>query len=410
MAGFDCVRDRFLVILQRTLCGVLALSAIVRMAVAAPAADEAVPPAPLSSSSSLPFASDSEKSEMQSAGPAPRLTMPIILFAPWLDASNGSFTANVPQQWVVSGGRSPTSTADVAQALRVSVADDRIDVFINDPDLIARQVPDVMTTAIAQYREGQVIHDASGAPLLLESYRSGAQFAQDYVWEKLCKTPLFTGGGEQREAAERVNARDLQPLGEHLGVRLRASIGDAYFRCGTRLGYVSATTLSMSPRQGPGAEGWVVFRVAGFMTEKSVDVRLAMYVLQEMEASLRIEPLPTPHDADQPAVTTDPLQPARKALAATLAQLASDEADAGRGSLVGPSSEVLPLSFRLPGARGGRSDVVVEEPDAGEDTLWGNRKVLLAYPHGWVDTMGSVMMTQDTQPPDLGNWKPVKLR
>jgi hypothetical protein len=369
-----------------------------------PAAADATGSAP------LPFASDSEKAEMKGATPAAGLTMPIILFTPWLDAANGSFTASIPQDWIVSGGRSTTSTADVAQALRVSVADDRIDVFVNDPDIIPRQVPDVMTTTLGQFREGQVIHDAIGNPALLQSYRSGAQFAQDYVWQKLCTTPLFTGGGEQRETADRLNVRDLQAQGQSLHLQLKATIGDTYFRCGSRLGYVSATTLSISPRQGPGAAAWMVFRVSGFMAEKSVDVRLALYVLHQMEASLHTEPLPTPHDADQPVVAPDPLQPARKALAEALAQLASKQTENERGSLVGPSSEVLPLAWRLPGARGGHSDVVVEEPDAGEDPLWGSRKVLLAYPNFWVDTLGSVMATQSAQPPELGSWKPVKLR
>lgn len=371
----------------------------------APAQDSAPPAA---ASAPLPFASDSEKAEMQGTAAASGLTLPIILFTPWLDVSNGSFTANVPQQWLVSGGRSPNSTADVAQALRVSTADERIQVFINDPDLIPRQVPDVMTTTLSQFREGQVIHDAAGQPLLLETYRSGAEFAQDYVWQKLCTTPQFTGGGEQREPAERLNARDLQVLGQHLGIHLRVTIGDTYFRCGTRLGYVSATTLSYGPRQLPGAAGWQVLRISGFITEKSVDARLALYALHEMEASLKLDPQPLPKDSDAPAVMTDPLLPARAALAETLSQLAARQAEAERGSLVGPASEVLPVGWRLPGARGGRSDVVVEEPDAGEDPLWGSRKVLLAYPYLWVDATGSLLATQDARPPGLGSWMPVR--
>jgi hypothetical protein len=347
---------------------------------------------------------------MQGTSAAAGLTMSIINFTPWLDASNGSFTANVPQQWMVSGGRSPNSTADVAQALRVSVADERIKVFVNDPDLIARQAPDVMTTTLAHYHEGQVIHDVDGNPVLLEAYRTGAQFAQDYVWQKLCNAPLFTGGGERREAAEKLNQRDLSSLGLRLGLRLRVTIGDTYFRCGTQLGYAAATTLSISPRQGSGAETWVAYRVSGLLAEKSVDVRLAMYVLHEIEASLRVEPPPAPHDAATPEVAVDPLQPARKAIAANLALLAAQAADEERGSLVGPASEALPMDWRLPGARGGRSDVVVEETDASEDPLWGSRKAQSAYPHLWVDMLGSVMATQGEQAPDLGSWKPVRKR
>src|SRR5215472_14438427 len=119
--------------------------------------------------------------------------LPVVIFTTWRDPREGAFTLSVPQGWQVTGGAMRRSAVDITHVVRASTPDGRVQIFINDADIVAHEVPNQLT-AMACYREGQMTKGAWGGPVLLERYRNGSQFAQEYIPKKICSHAEFTGG------------------------------------------------------------------------------------------------------------------------------------------------------------------------------------------------------------------------
>jgi hypothetical protein len=119
----------------------------------------------------------------------------VVLFQSWHDPKEGAFTVNVPQGWRIFGGVSRRAAVDIRHVVRAEDPTGRIRIFLDDPDIVPRQVPDAMMTSMG-LREGQTMQAAWGAPILLQRYRPGADYSRDYTKTRLCSTPEFTGGGE----------------------------------------------------------------------------------------------------------------------------------------------------------------------------------------------------------------------
>jgi hypothetical protein len=100
----------------------------------------------------------------------------VVTFVQWRDPREGAFTISVPQSWAVTGGTFRRSAVDITLAMRTHTADDRVQIFVNDPDIVPREVPNQLT-AMAGQREGQVVQGAWGGPVLLARFQTGQQFA-----------------------------------------------------------------------------------------------------------------------------------------------------------------------------------------------------------------------------------------
>jgi hypothetical protein len=128
--------------------------------------------------------------QMRPASPALQASsqakpLPVVIFTSWRDPREGAFTLSVPQGWQVSGGAMRRSAVDITHVIRAGTPDGRVQIFINDADIVAHEVPNQLT-AMAGLREGQMTKGAWGGPVLLERYRNGPQFAEEYIRKKIC--------------------------------------------------------------------------------------------------------------------------------------------------------------------------------------------------------------------------------
>jgi hypothetical protein len=327
----------------------------------------------------------------------------VVMFASWRDPREGAFTLRVPQGWRVTGGASRRSAVDVIHAVRAASPDGAMQVFLNDPSLVPRQVPDAMMQRMGGLREGQTIRGAWGGPLLLERFRTGAEFARDYVRERLCGQPVFTGGGDRSRETALMNERQVQPMASVAGVRAQASIGDVYFRCGDALGYVSATTVLSAPLRGPGAVVWVVFQLGGFLAGRPADPVLGMYVLHVMSASFAVDPRWEARSRQEASALTASVARMQSAMAASLAQEAASRAAAERASVVGDKGPDVMSGWE---ARQRSMDSTFERGaeirrgvTIATDPVHGSRTVSNAYNYYWVRGDGSIVGTMTDASP-----------
>ena len=105
------------------------------------------------------------------ASGAPRVSaqnkvLPVVMFTTWRDPREGAFTLSVPQGWEVSGGAMRRSAVDITHVVRAGTPEGRVQIFINDADIVAHEVPNQLT-AMAGLREGQMTKGAWGGPVLL---------------------------------------------------------------------------------------------------------------------------------------------------------------------------------------------------------------------------------------------------
>ena len=165
--------------------------------------------------------------------------------------------------------RSRRSAVDITHVVRTGTPDGRVQVFINDADIVPHEVPNQLT-AMAGFREGQMTKGAWGGPVLLERYRNGSQFAQEYIRERICPQAEFTGGGELPNETGQMNAQ-VVPYGRSMGSNAGSSVGEVYFRCGSDFGYVTATTVYTAPPSGQGVTtGSQPWRAAAYSSRRTL--------------------------------------------------------------------------------------------------------------------------------------------
>ncbi len=181
--------------------------------------------------------------------PPPAEDLPL---AAWRDPGEGAFTVRVPRGWQVTGGVHRSSPIDVRLIVRAQSPDGHIQVFVDDPDILPRQVPNPMLQQLGQ-REGQIGQGPMG-PILIQQYRTGVQFAREYIGWKLCRQPQITEARLLPDQSNEMNTR-IVPIARSQGMAASATVGEAAFRCGTALGYTYATTLiDVFPREGFGLD------------------------------------------------------------------------------------------------------------------------------------------------------------
>jgi hypothetical protein len=196
----------------------------------------------------------------------------------------GAFRVNVPEGWQVSGGTHRNSPIDARNYVAVKSPDKKVVAWIDDPNILPRQVPHPAYYRLG-YFEGRVVQSPAG-PLQIERFRTGAEFAQEFVETRVCKSAQNLASFELRRETE-LMSRDIAPVAMRAGVHAMASAGEFVFHCGDRYGYTYAVTvLASTTTQGP--RNWAVYKLAGYLCDKS-QADLARYVMNEMRASFLMD-------------------------------------------------------------------------------------------------------------------------
>jgi hypothetical protein len=334
----------------------------------------------------------------------------VVLFQSWKDPEEGAFRLNVPKGWEISGGASRRSAADIRHVVRANGPGGKIKIFIDDPNIVPRQVPDAMMQRMGM-REGQTIQAAWGGPLMLQRFRNGSEYSRDYAALKVCPNAQFTGGSEMAGETARMN-REVAPFLAQAGLNARTSVGDAYFRCGSQLGYVTATTVAVMPRQGVGAQMWFVMAMSGFTVESEADAQYAMYILHTMTSSFAMDAQWEARAQRETAALTAAVTGMQNAMMSNLKQQWSAQAERERSRVVSRDKGFDVMSGWE--ARNKTMDRVFEKGSEARrgttvtsDPVWGSRTVANDYNYYWTRPDGSIVgTTTDTAPRvDGGGWR-----
>ena len=271
-------------------------------------------------------------------------------FTTWRDPREGAFRLGVPVGWKVSGGTSRAASIDVRGVVRAESPDGTIKVFLDDPDLPPRQVPDAMMRQVG-LREGQVIKGAWGGPVLLARYLTGEQFARQYIGQKLCPRAQITQSAPLPAVSQELNAR-IQPIGARQGTAVRANVGEAYFRCGDAVGYTFANTLLLAPAAGGGVQIWAVYQLGSVVVSEPAQAAFGAYVLHTMMETFALDPQWEARQAKLTQDVTGSVTQMQKAMAQSIAQHAQRQATtASAGGFNHPNDARLPTDLRAKWAR-----------------------------------------------------------
>jgi hypothetical protein len=334
--------------------------------------------------------------------------IPVVVFNQWTDPVERAFTLNVPADWVITGGSARRSAVDIRQVVRASSSNGDIQIFLDDPNIIPRQVPN-MYMMQAGMREGQIIQGGWGGPVLVQRYRSGAEYARDYTTLKVCPA-RFTGGSDL--AAETADVqRQANTYAANLPFAARGSAGDAYFRCGDEYGYVTATTIEVAPRMGAGVTIWAVLQMGGFRVKRAEDVPGALYILHNMLATFKIDAQWQARSQRDSEVMTATVTRMQNAMMSNLAQQSASRANSERSSVVGNKSFDVMAGWEARNKI--HDDVMARGSDARRgattvnDAAWGNRTVANNSSYYWTRPDGSIVGTDTTTTPQIagGGWR-----
>jgi hypothetical protein len=204
-----------------------------------------------------------------------------MTFVKWTDPTEQAFSVEVPKGWQVSGGVHWNGPTDAKGFLRAKSPDDKVQVFIDDPEILPRQVPHPAYAQLG-YVEGRVIQSPAG-PVMIQRFHTGSQFAQQYASQRLCKTPRWVKVDEMSSLSQSIT-NSILPEAQASGAIARASAGEASFQCNDIQGYVFATTVLVSSQTGP-IQLWAVYKLSGFLSNDPGRSMQARYVMNHIMAT-----------------------------------------------------------------------------------------------------------------------------
>jgi len=216
--------------------------------------------------------------------PAPPPKLPQMI--KWTDPTERAFTVNVPSGWHITGGTHRNSQIDARNYVNAESPDGRTKVFVGDPSVLPRQEPHPMYYRLG-WTEGKVVQGAAG-PLLIERLRTGAQFAQEYTQQSVCRGPQSLAVFDLRQESQRMTA-EIAPLAARAGAREQAFAGEFVYRCGEKSGYTFSITIggfSTATPQGPHL--WGVEKLSGYLSERGT-ADVGRFVMNAMVASFQID-------------------------------------------------------------------------------------------------------------------------
>jgi PQQ-dependent catabolism-associated CXXCW motif protein len=218
--------------------------------------------------------------------PAPTPSPAQVNFVEWVDPTERSFSVAVPQGWHVSGGTHWNGQTDARNFVRAQSPDGKLRVFIDDPDILGRQVPNPVHAQMG-WVEGRVVQSPTG-PLFIQRFLTGSQYAQQHVTWRLCQKPRWIRTGDSFELSSKITAA-IQPYAGSMGGTARASAGETTFTCDDDQGYVSATTVLATSSSGP-IQVWGVYKLSGFVSSDPMRSMQARYVMEHMMATFTVNP------------------------------------------------------------------------------------------------------------------------
>jgi len=206
-----------------------------------------------------------------------------LRFAAWVEPSQRSFSVDVPAGWRVEGGLNWISDLDPQGFVRVQSPDKALQVFMGDPDLLVRQVPDRFSLMQTGAAEGQIFRTPSGGRARMQRYLTGSQYAKEHVTWRLCSNPVWVSARDLSDQS-RVLEASLEPEARKFNGSITASAGETTFTCGGVQGAVYAATVMGWSHGGP-VRAWSVFKVAGFQSSDPLRSMEARYVMEHMLAT-----------------------------------------------------------------------------------------------------------------------------
>jgi hypothetical protein len=328
-------------------------------------------------------------------GGVPAKSVAIIMFTRWVDPRESAFAVNVPQGWQISGGMNRRSSTDASPVVRAQSADGRIQVLMGDPNILPATVPNQMY-AYAGIREGQITRDPAGNMVLMSRYLTGQQYAQSYIYSRLCRQARITRSSLIPDASRQLTAQAMV-YGRAQGALAQGWVGDASFQCGTRVGYVRAATVLVG--FSGGLQVWAVMELSGFMAAGPEDVVLARYVMNNMTGSLQMNPQWEVQQARLTRDVTGAVLRAQQQMAASIAQHARVEASHNQIDVMsGWEQRNKVRDAALARDSEARRGVTTVGDSNGYSYTVGNE-----YNYHWRRADGSIMGTTTDTPPDYSS-------
>ena len=335
-------------------------------------------------------------------------------FTTWQDPRENAFRLGVPAGWRISGGTARGASVDVRFVVRAESPDGTIRVFLDDPELPPRQVPNQMTAQMG-LREGQVMRGAWGGPVLLSRYLTGEQFARQYIAGRLCPQAQVTASSPLIAASRELNAQ-IRVIAARASMAAEANIGEAYFRCGSAVGYTFANTFWVTPAGSGAAPIWGVDQLASVLVTDPAQAMFGAYVLHSKLETAAVNPQWEARQARLRQDVTGSVNQMQRAMAQSIAQHAQRQAStASAGGFNHPNNTRLPTNLRDKWAR---EDVSRQKySDATLGSRWmhtptgENVRVDNSSQHWWMDHSKNVVAgPADGSPPpgSQGQYTPLQ--
>lgn len=227
-----------------------------------------------------------QESEEAIPAPAANNTSSDLQFVLWHDPAENSFTIEVPEGWHVMGGVNWVGPTNAQHFVRAQSPDGAIRVYIGDPEIVPRQVPNAFSWMQTGAGEGQMFRTPSGDPALLSRFLTGAEYAKQHALWRLCRQPQWVRAVDLPELSQTMTAA-IQPEAASWGAQAMASAGEASFFCGTQQGQVTAITVLGS---GPMVQVWSVLKVHAFLCSDPLKSMQARYAMEHMAGSFKVNP------------------------------------------------------------------------------------------------------------------------
>jgi hypothetical protein len=211
-----------------------------------------------------------------------------VTFDKWVEPKEQCFSVEVPKGWEISGGVHWHSPIDPRSFLRVSSPDHKVRIFIDDPDILQRMVPNPTYNQMG-WTEGRVVQSETG-PILIQRFLTGSQYAQQHAAWRLCRNPRWVKVGELPALSNSITAA-IEPLARSSGLLARATAGEAGFLCKEGQGYVFAiTVLTASLNPSVPLKSWIVYKLSGFQSSDPISSMQARYIMEHMMATWTFNP------------------------------------------------------------------------------------------------------------------------
>ncbi len=216
----------------------------------------------------------------QAAGPG----IGDVKFVNWVEPKEHSFSVGVPAGWQLDGGLNWLSQIDPQGYVRVQSPDGKLQIFMGDPELLGRQVPNGYSRLQTGAAEGQVFRTPAGGPAKMQRFLTGTQYAKEHVTWRLCPNPTWVAERELPDVSRALTAA-VEPEARKYNATVTASAGETSFTCGNIQGAVFAATVLGSSRGGP-VQAWFVYKLAGFRSADPLRSMQARYIMEHMLATV----------------------------------------------------------------------------------------------------------------------------